>query len=320
MPGRGARHRFRRFVALVAVGVGAVAAGASPAPAASRVAGDASGGGDVAHTVELPSGRRLYLVCRGHGSPTVMLEGGLHSTADVWITPNEPAQTQPTVLPALSETTRVCAYDRPGTAIGPGLTSRSDPVRMPRTTGAMVRDLRALQRAAGLRGPYVFVAHSMGGLIARQYTSLHPDEVAGLVLVEALPESMETDLSVSDWNTYDQLLIAPVEGIGDYPDIETVDFRRSFEEMRAAGVKPPRRIPMVVISRGQSFGIPGAIGQTLDAAWAKGQDRLARFLPGTPHLTSPNSGHEIEFEDPKIIIDATEQVIDAVREGRGTVG
>jgi pimeloyl-ACP methyl ester carboxylesterase len=249
-----------------------------------------------------------------------MLEGGLHSTADVWILPNDPAQTQETVLPALAKTTRVCAYDRPGTAIAPGMTSRSDPVRMPRDTGEMVKDLRALQRAAKIPGPYVFVGHSMGGLIARQYTSLHPDAVAGLVLVEAIPESMETDLSISDWNAYDQLLLAPPTGLGDYVDGETVDFRRSFAQMRAAGVKPPKRIPMVVITRGQSFGIPGAVGERLDAAWFAGQDRLAQLEPGTPHLVSKPSGHEIEFEDPAIVIDAAQRVIDAVQFGKSTAG
>ena len=308
----------------VAILVGALLVAATvlvaPATAADAPAAGAAGSDDFAGTVSLPNGRSIYLECRGHGKPTVMLEGGLHGTADVWIQPNVPGQTQPTVLPALAETTRVCAYDRPGTAIAPGQRSRSDPVRMPRTTGAIVKDLRALQRAAKIPGPYVFVGHSMGGLVARQYTSLYPDSVAGLVLVEAIPESMETDLSITNWNAYDQLLLAVPAAIGNYPDTELVDFRQSFAEMRRAGVEPPRRIPAIVISRGQSFGIPGELGQRLDAAWAEGQDYLARLQRGTPHLTSPNSGHEIEFEDPKIVIYATRRVITAVRHGRSSVG
>ena len=131
---------------------------------------------------------------------------------------------------------------------------------------------------------------------------------------------METDLSVSDWNGYDQLLRAPVPGIGDYPDIETVDFRQSFAQMRRAGVTPPRRIPAVVISRGKPAGIPGELGTAVEAAWAKGQDHLVQLQPGTPHLTSVDSDHEIEFEDPKIVIDATQRVLDAVRHGRSSVG
>jgi pimeloyl-ACP methyl ester carboxylesterase len=41
-------------------------------------------------------------------------------------------------------------------------------------------------RAARLKPPYVLVAHSTGGLVARQYTSAHPRRVAGLVLVDAM--------------------------------------------------------------------------------------------------------------------------------------
>ena len=216
----------RRLVVLVLVAT-AAAVIAPSASARGHSSAEGAAATDFTGLVTLPNGRRIYLECHGRGSPTVMLEGGLHATADVWSLPEDPSQAQPTVLPTLAATTRVCAYDRPGTAIGPENLSRSDPVRMPRTTGAMVTDLRALPRAATLRAPYVFVAHSMGGMIARQYTSRYPESVAGMVLVEALPESMETDLSITDWNTYDQLLLAPVPAIGDYPNLETVDFRRN---------------------------------------------------------------------------------------------
>jgi hypothetical protein len=156
-------------------------------------------------------------------------------------------------------------------------------------------------------------------LIARQCTSVYPQRVVGLVLVEAIPETLETDLSVSDCNGYDQLLLAPVPGIGEYPDVENVDFRQSFAQMRRAGMKPPRRIPAVVISRGEPAGIPGELGTAVEAAWAKGHDYLAQLQPGTPHLTSVDSDHEIEFEDPKVVIDAAQRVIAAVRAGRPSV-
>jgi pimeloyl-ACP methyl ester carboxylesterase len=136
-------------------------------------------GGVGGQRVELPGGRGIYLECRGRGNPTVMLEGGLREGADVWSTPKEPTQPEPTVLRALARVIRVCVYDRPGMVLDEGRFSRSDPVRMPRATGALVADLRALQGAAHIRGPYVLVGHSMGGLIDRQYTSLYPSSVCG---------------------------------------------------------------------------------------------------------------------------------------------
>jgi hypothetical protein len=108
-----------------------------------------------ARRVALPGGRRLFLECRGSGSPAVVLEAGFRNDADVWTQLAAPGQTV-TVFGKLVRSTRVCAYDRPGTVSADGSgRSRSDPVRMPRTTGALVADLAALLRAARLKPPYV---------------------------------------------------------------------------------------------------------------------------------------------------------------------
>jgi pimeloyl-ACP methyl ester carboxylesterase len=37
---------------------------------------------------------------------------------------------------------------------------------------------------AGIKGPYVLVGHSLGGLVARLYAGRYPDEVAGVVFVD----------------------------------------------------------------------------------------------------------------------------------------
>ena len=87
--------------------------------------------------------------------------------------------------------TRVCAYDRPGTTLGADQFSRSDPVPMPRTVKDAVADLHALLKAA-IPSPYVLVGHPTGGLVSRLYASTYPKEVVGLVLVDAIPEGVQT--------------------------------------------------------------------------------------------------------------------------------
>jgi pimeloyl-ACP methyl ester carboxylesterase len=72
--------------------------------------------------------------------------------------------------------------------------SRSDPVPQPQTATDAVADLHALLGAAAIPGPYVLVGHSYGGLVVRLYASTYPGEVAGLVLVDALP-AVETWLT-----------------------------------------------------------------------------------------------------------------------------
>jgi pimeloyl-ACP methyl ester carboxylesterase len=61
--------------------------------------------------VNLPDGRQLAFVCMGEGSPTVILTAGGGNTAfSSWSL----------VQPAMAETTRVCAWDRPGWGLSDG--------------------------------------------------------------------------------------------------------------------------------------------------------------------------------------------------------
>ena len=90
------------------------------------------------------------------------------------------------VLPAIAQTNRVCAYDRPGTILATGEgpedfePSRSDPVDQPTTLQDAVSDLHALLKASGEgKRPYVVVGHSMGGAVSRLYASEHPEKSRG---------------------------------------------------------------------------------------------------------------------------------------------
>src|SRR6516164_425359 len=62
---------------------------------------------------------------------------------------------------------RGCAYDRPGAPHLDQTFSRSDPVSQPTSPQNGVDDLVALLKAADVPGPYVLVAHSFSGTIAR---------------------------------------------------------------------------------------------------------------------------------------------------------
>jgi pimeloyl-ACP methyl ester carboxylesterase len=112
-------------------------------------------------------GRRLNIICTGKGSPTVILEAGLVADSSAWRL----------VQPAISRTTRVCSYDRAGLGF-------SDPAGPPRDAAAIVRDLRALLRGAGIAPPYVLVGWSSGGLYTRLYQYHYPNDVVGLVEVD----------------------------------------------------------------------------------------------------------------------------------------
>src|SRR6476659_7737194 len=131
--------------------------------------------GDFAGLVDI-GGRRLYLACKGSGTPTVILEAGAGNNGDIWSEVDPKAATQTSVFDGIAQFTRVCAYDRPGTIAGSETIerSRSDPTPMPRSAGDVVADLSALLTAAGVRPPYVLVGHSFGGLVVRLFASTLP--------------------------------------------------------------------------------------------------------------------------------------------------
>ncbi|HET7094723.1 MAG TPA: alpha/beta hydrolase, partial [Thermomicrobiales bacterium] len=193
----------------------------SATPAATPRAATA---GDFAGLVDI-GGRSLYLECRGTGSPTVVLVAGSRSSARYWtddlLHPDAP---RPMVLPGVAQTTRVCAYDRPGTYAPIGddiLPSRSDPIAQPRTVPEMAAELHALLQAAGVPGPYILAGHSLGGFMARLYAATYPDEVVGLILVDAYSERLEDVMPPERWQALVRLnqelgtnKVVPIPGYG----------------------------------------------------------------------------------------------------------
>jgi pimeloyl-ACP methyl ester carboxylesterase len=142
------------------------AAASSPSVAAS--AATASSGPAVeAGSVEIDDGRSLYRVCRGEGSPTVILESGDGAAAGQW----------DQVMTQIAEVTTVCAYDRGGLR-------RSDAVTGCRHLVDLTGDLAQLLEAADIPGPYVLVGTSGGGYITAGFATEHPADVAGIVLLD----------------------------------------------------------------------------------------------------------------------------------------
>jgi pimeloyl-ACP methyl ester carboxylesterase len=222
-----------------------VSLGSALDPAAAH----ASVSGEVAGLVDIGGGRKMYLECRGTGSPTVVLASGLKGSADDWNVTEKPA---PTVYAAVAEFTRVCAYDRPGTPVGEK-PSRSDPVPQPTTAGDAIADLHALLRAAGEAGPYVLVGHSYGGLVVRLYASTYPEDVSGLVIVDALSEGLRDAETPEQWAIQRILMDGDIkESLAMYPDLERVDWDRSFDQVRTA--PPLHPLPLVVLSADRPWG------------------------------------------------------------------
>jgi pimeloyl-ACP methyl ester carboxylesterase len=113
-------------------------------------------------------GRRVFVHRAGSGGPAVVLLPGAGSVGlDYFL-----------VQEQVARFTTAVGYDRGGTGY-------SDPVPLPRPAAAVAGELHAVLHAQGIGGPYVLVAHSLGGAYAHRFAQLYPAETAGLVWLDA---------------------------------------------------------------------------------------------------------------------------------------
>jgi pimeloyl-ACP methyl ester carboxylesterase len=279
-------------------------------------------------------GRKLYLECRGQGSPTVILEAGAGGRADVWSGDNlRPTGARTMVMPGVAAFTRVCAYDRPGTItevktdLDPDgfYRSRSEPVSQPRTTQDKVADLHALLRAADIPGPYVMVGHSAGGLVVRLYASTYPEDVVGMVLLDSTHEDVwlrfQAALPREQWAKFEALTVTNQELLDAYPQAErwyTAPLKddATTGQVRQARAKGPLRpMPLVVLAHGIPFGapFPGWPSDKMEGIMTALQDDLANLVPNARYAVATKSGHNIHQDQPELVIAAIRGVVDALR-------
>ena len=273
-----------------------------------------SDGGEL---FDVGGGRRMYLECRGEGGPTVVFESGYPNDGTVWSTEG--------VFEAVAGFTRACVYDRPGTETGDHR-SRSDPAPQPRTAADVVTDLHTLLDAAGESGPYVLVAHSIGGFFVRLFGTTYPDETAGLVLVDTSSEYQIEELTpVTPPELVDSLLLSsqnpPPEVLAANPQIERILFEESATQVRVAQAdRPLRPMPLVVLTHGIPVGEQGALPPSVsldgwDPVLDVLQRRFLQLAPGARQVIATESGHYIQLSQPELVVDATRAVVDAVRRG-----
>ncbi|MFJ8750444.1 alpha/beta fold hydrolase [Streptomyces sp. NPDC102441] len=113
-------------------------------------------------------GRSVYVHRSGSGGPAVVFLPGASAVGLDYLG----------VQQEVSRFTTAVVYDRGGTGY-------SDALPLPRTAAEVATELRELLRAQDIAAPYVLVPHSLGGFYAHRFAQLYPQDVAGLVWLDA---------------------------------------------------------------------------------------------------------------------------------------
>jgi pimeloyl-ACP methyl ester carboxylesterase len=215
------------------------------------------------------------------------------------------------IQPGVAKQVRVCSYDRAGYGWSKGDTQQES---LERTA----ENLYALLKNANLSGPYIFVGHSIGGLYARKYAQLYPDQVAGIVLLDSshpeqfdrYPELLAADRVFSKqveafpwlaWLGMFRFYFA-TGGEMDFGDLPTLQ-----HDQLAAFWSSPRywenrrdslQVAAEIFKHAQSLGdlddLPLAVvsaGKNTPAGWTELQDELAGLSTNSTHLTITDAQH-----------------------------
>jgi pimeloyl-ACP methyl ester carboxylesterase len=238
-------------------------------------------------------GRAIYLDCRGAGSPTVVLEAGFGSGAAGW----------GEALDGVAGFTRVCAWDRPG--IG-----RSE-ARATHSGGETADALRAALRGAGERGPFVVVAHSLGGVYARLFAASAPAAGSNAVLAFVMLDTYEPDLGLVD----DPALSPDSRALFRRSLVETdamiaagenLDWPATLAQLAQAGPVQRPAVLMTVDPKVRYVDPDPAVATAMIDGWRRAI--AARYPNGRLEIVA-GTGHMIHLERPSLVIDRIREVV-----------
>ncbi|HYM22915.1 MAG TPA: alpha/beta hydrolase family protein, partial [Vicinamibacterales bacterium] len=180
-------------------------------------------------------------------------------------------------------------------------------------------DLHALLHKLAVKAPFILVARSYGSLIARLYTSLYPNEVAGIVLVDGTHEQQVQRFGTLDSQYprafrvyFDSILATMPDGAAAAETRETVKIQAEGE---IPGLKPLPDLPMAILTSMKSDESSPYVNGTARGheVWRALHDEWFRRSRDAIHIETSHSGHGIQDDEPALVEMAIRFVLDRVR-------
>ncbi len=281
---------------------------------------------------------RLHAVLQGRRRsvehPVLVFDGGLTNGSLAW----------PAAVAALGPEWLTLSFDRAGHLW-------SDRALGPRDAEASLADQRALLAALHLAPPWVLVAHSCSGHIARLHASRHPEDVAGLVLVETIPAELagaitQSSFARSLWWKVPAARLGLwrlrrlLQGLPRRPDRVTPasmqaawtrlsQTPRGLEATRAelaclvadtqavdAAPPPPQPCIVLASTRGAVVVPRGMTEAAAHEQALRAQRNLAARLPGAELRVTDAGNHELPWQAPEEVAQAIQDLAARLQAGR----
>jgi pimeloyl-ACP methyl ester carboxylesterase len=233
-------------------------------------------------------GHALRLRLQGRGSPTVVFESGAGVGLATWAK----------VQPRAARFTRTIAYDRAGlgkSELGPG----------PRDARRIAGELHTALRKVGAEPPYILVGHSSGAFYIRYFADAYPGEVAGLVFVDPATEQL------NDWfKTHaPETLKTSVASSKMSPGVRAEWQAHVLTAEQIRCIPLPVHLPARILSskRPDPNHLPGFVEALL-----KSHIELVNNLPKSKHIVTDKSGHNIQQEEPSLVVQAIQEIVEQI--------
>ncbi|MDB5752602.1 MAG: hypothetical protein JWP65_3023 [Ramlibacter sp.] len=244
-----------------------------------------------ARALQTRNGRLSYMIS-GRG-PSILLFSGAGVSLTGW---------RP-LFPAVARLGTVFGWNRFGMQGSDAPQARQD--------GELVLgSLRELLAHTRVQPPYLLVAHSLGGLYANLFARRYPQEVAGVLFLEAThPDDRQV------LRKHESQLVRALGRVLEVPrrlfqrnvHAELQGVERLVREIATAGPFPP--VPLRVLTGGLTPRVsmlsPGALG----AKRAHQQD-LARLSPMGEQVIAHRSGHFPQLSQPELVLQVLEELLE----------
>lgn len=244
---------------------------------------------------------------------TVVFQSGAGSTSQDWTK----------VMSMLPAQVKGIAYDRAGMG-------KSEKGPLPQTMAQTVLELHELLKAAKVRGPIILVGQSLGGLMVRLYSEKYPKDVIGVVLVDPTHENIVLgNMRYGGWVRLrekakgkavpkPQLINTVSPGYDSTADYLAEELQLCY----LSTLKNPQQLgdrPVVILGAGIRPQPPG----TPEEQWRKIRTERDQQIAGLSSLSSnskfildSNSRHAIQSDNPAIVVQAVDMVINSIQSGR----